>query len=265
MRQPENQRSVPGGEGMPTLGGEVVTKEHRVAGIKQHELVRVPKEIISHPANGHRVDGEVVNFRYYNSFNYSLLSKEKNGVRLTIGVTSANPGEGKTLVASNLAVSLTLGYKKRTVLVDLNVQRPALHEIFGTPVGPGLIEALRDGPINLAQTSIEHLQVLPIGSTRARRSQGETIGPQSLLGLEYMAAFGDVIYSLEQQFEFVIVDMPSINSRDFPILFANQLDGLIVIVDVGRTKRDDLQKLFRQVSERQVLGFVFNRVNDNKA
>lgn len=150
------------------------------------------------------------------------------------------------------------------MLVDLNVQRPCLHEIFGTPLGPGLVEALSEGPVNLARTSIDHLMVLPTGFTRGRRNRGGVMNSQSLLGLEYMGAFGDVIFSLEQQFEFVIVDMPSINSRDFPILFANQLDGLIVVVDAGSTKRDDLQKLFRQVNERQVLGFVFNRVNDEK-
>jgi Mrp family chromosome partitioning ATPase len=231
---------------------------------KEQGLVRVPRSIVFHPTHGRRMDNEVVNFRYYNSFNYSLLSKEKSNFRLTLGVTSPNPREGKTLVASNLAVSLTLGYRKRTVLVDMNVARPRLHEIFGTPVGPGLIDALHDGPVSLVRTQIEHLSVLAVGNLKNRRSNGETINSHSFVGLEYMAAFGDIIYSLQQEFEFVIVDMPSINTRDFPILFANQLDGLLVVVDAGKTKREDLEKMFRQVNERQVLGFVFNRVRDEK-
>lgn len=243
----------------------VTAKELPVVKPKEHGLVRVPKSILFHPTNGRRIDNDVVNFRYYNSFNYSLLSKEKSNFRLTLGVTSPNPREGKTLVASNLAVSLTLGYRKRTVLVDLNIARPRLHEVFGTPTGPGLIDALHDGPVNLVRTQIEHLVVLPTGTVKGRRHNGEYVNSQSLVGLEYLGAFGDVIYSLEQEFEFVIVDMPSINTRDFPILFANQLDGLIVVVDVGRTKREDLEKMFRQVSERQVLGFVYNRVTDENS
>ncbi len=240
------------------------SKESSVVKTKENALVRVPKEIIVSPPNGKMVDHTVVDFRFYNSFNYSLLSKDRMNVRLRIGVTSPNGGEGKTLVASNLAVSLTLGYQKKTVLVDLNVQRPQLHEVFGVSGSPGLIEALQAGPVNVAQTQIEHLSVLPIGSLRKRKGNGEHLTSQSIVGLEYMAAFGDVIYSLEQAFDFVIVDMPSINARNFPILFANQLDGLIVVLEAGKTKREDIDKMFRQVNERQVLGFVFNRTDDEK-
>ena len=84
------------------------------------------------------------------------------------------------------------------------------------------------------------------------------------LGLGDMAAFAEVIYSLKQEYEFVIVDMPAINTGHFPILFANRLSGLLVVVDTSRTRRNDIDKLFRQISEHQVLGFVFNRVKDGE-
>lgn len=82
-------------------------------------------------------------------------------------------------------------------------------------------------------------------------------------GLEQLSAFLDVLYSLEQEFEFVVVDMPAINTGNFPILFASRLNGLIVVVDTRKTSRQELDKMFRQVNQHQVLGFVFNRVRDD--
>ncbi len=237
--------------------GEGISETESIVKPKVTELVRVPKPVLYNAGEGTAVDQRVVNFRFYNSFNYSILqSPAPQEVRLTVGITSANPGEGKTLVATNLAVSLTLGYRKRTVLVDLNINNPRVHEIFGTPDSPGLVDSLRTGPVHVNRTQIENLSVLPVGRVRADgRRNGAA---RSFIGLENMSAFGDVIESLEREFEFVIVDMPPINAGDFPILFSNQLDGLIVVVDLDRTRRDDLDKLFQKVNERQVLGFVCN-------
>lgn len=252
-----NETAVVNGRGeSPEKATQVVKPETKTP-------ARIRKDIIYAPSTGKPVDQNIVNFTYYNSFNYSLLSKDRSNLRLTLGVTSPNGGEGKTVVAANLAVSLTLGFQKKAVLVDLNIQRPRLHEVFNVPCNPGLLDALRNGSVNVAWTPLENLAVLPSGSARDRRSNGEPASRQSLVGLEYMSSFGQVVRSLEEEFEFVIVDMPSINSRNFPILFANQLDGLIVVVDTTRTRREDVEKLFRQVNEKQVLGFVFNRVRDD--
>src|ERR1041385_5501075 len=79
------------------------------------KLVRLIKSIAVNPARGKTVDDAVVKFKYYNSFNYSLLNREHENVNLTVGITSPKPGEGKTLVACNLAVSLALGSQKETV------------------------------------------------------------------------------------------------------------------------------------------------------
>jgi Mrp family chromosome partitioning ATPase len=234
-----------------------------------HKIVRLFKTIVVNPEEGKYVDGNVVSFEYYNAFNYSLLAKVHENVHMTIGITSANPGEGKTLVASNLGASLAMGYRRETVLVDLNIQRPRLHEVFGTVYSPGLVESFSNGSIHISRTKIDHLYVLSAGNVRRNpiwlegsMRTADTETQESSLGLEQMAAFRDVVYSLEQEFEFVIVDMPSIHSRNFPILFSNQLNGLLMVVQSGRTKRTDLERVFRRVNERQVLGFVLNHVGD---
>ena len=256
----------------PSSDDKTTIDEPPVSEANENKLIRLIKSIVVNPEVGKQIDNNIVAFRYYNCFNYSLLSKDHKDVNLTLGITSPNPGEGKTLVASNLGVSLALGYQKKTVLVDLNVQRPRLHEIFSTALSPGLFESFKDGTIAVSRTAIEHLYILSAGTflQSCKPAEGwssdSDLSSQALreppLGLVQIAAFRDVIYSLEQEFEFVIIDMPSVNSSGFPILFANQLNGLLIVVNVGNTKSDEIDRMFRMVNERQVLGFVFNRVKD---
>jgi Mrp family chromosome partitioning ATPase len=236
---------------------------------RDNKLVRLIKSIVISPERGKYVDDSIVKFKYYNAFNYSLLSKEHENVRLTVGITSPKQGEGKTLVASNLAVSLALGSQKNTILVDLNVANPRLHQIFGVPRSPGLAEAFLNGQILVSRTAIDNLAVLPVGNfpiageSMNFSKNGLPENPGPFLGLDQLAAFRDVIYSLEQEFDLIIVDMPSIRNESVPVLFANQLNGVIVVIDSGRTKREEVDGMFHHLNERQVLGFVFNRVSDD--
>jgi Mrp family chromosome partitioning ATPase len=217
----------------------------------ESKLVRIAKTVIVSSDGVGEIDNTIVSPRYYNCFNYSLLPKDQRDLKLSLGITSPNPGDGKTLAASNLAVALAMSYQRKTVLVDLNIQRPRLHEVFGTPLRPGLVEAFNDVTVHVSATRLEDLFVLSAGESMARP-----------LGLDRFAFFRDVIYSLVQEFEFVIVDMPSIGVPGFPVLFASQLNGLFVVLDFGRTKRWEVDKMFRLLNEGQILGFIFNRIKD---
>ena len=240
----------------------------------KHEtkLVRLIKSITVHPRQGQSVDERIVNVQYYNAFNFSLLSPEQQHSHLTIGITSPNPAEGKTLVASNLAVSLALGLQRKTVLVDFNFVAPRLHKVFDVADAPGLTEAFSNGQIHVSKTAIEHLSILSAGNpqefqARILQPQNAPDGlagfpPKFTLGLDKLAAFRDVIYSLEQEFDFVIVDMPSIKAQGVPVLFANQLNGVIIVIDSTTTKRKDVDSMLRQLDARQVIGFVLNRFNE---
>jgi protein-tyrosine kinase len=248
------------------------TGEERQAS-SENRLVRLIKSIVVSEERPTYIDESVIQFKYYNSFNYSLLSRGNEDVTLTLGITSPRQGEGKTLVACNLAASFAMGAQKKTVLVDLNVFNPRLHRVFGIEKSPGLAEALRNGTIHISRTAIEHLSVLTAGRflshpesmtapTPHAAARALAAMPRPFLGLDLLPAFRDVIYSLEQEFEMVIVDMPAMNLEGVPVLFANHLNGLLVVINSGRTKQEDLDAMFHQVNERQVLGFVFNRFRD---
>jgi len=229
------------------------------------QLVRLQKPVVIREDAGKQVDGTVVSPLFYDCFNYSLLSGGGQDVNVAVGVVSANPGEGKTLVASNLAVSLTVAFQRKTVLVDMNVREPRLHQIFNVDIGPGLLEAVGDGAIHVAQTAVSDLFLLTAGVANGRLAGGlqhameensEAIEPS--LQLEQVAAFRDVLYSLKEQFSFVIVDMPAVRAHLVPLLFTNQLDGVLFVVHAGRTKQGEIDQAVQLINERRVLGFVYN-------
>ena len=259
------------GTGPVGNGGESWNEQ---AGPKQasRNLLRLLKPVIIIPEQGKYVDPNAVSSRFYNCFHYSLLSKDRTGVNLTVGITSANPGEGKTLVASNLAVSLAVANQRDTVLVDMNMRSPRIHRIFGTELSPGLVEALSDTTIRISKTQIEHLCVLPAGNLGGSLvvdyipPDGEgapSAADSASVGLEHVAAFRDVLYSLRQEFEFVIVDMPAMQEPFTPLLLVHQMDGILVVVDAKRTRHEDIQRIFQHVNEKQILGFVFNRASES--
>src|SRR3954466_13021805 len=68
-----------------------------------------------------------------------------HGTRV-IMVTSASPGEGKTLTASNLALTLSQSYQRHVLLIDADLRKPSVHDVFGVENAAGLIDALRQSP-----------------------------------------------------------------------------------------------------------------------
>jgi protein-tyrosine kinase len=251
---------------------------HEPGGTRESRgLVRVSRTIIIDRDEPGPIDTSVVSATYYNAFNYALLSQEHAGLNLTVGITSANPGEGKTLIASNFAVSLATANLRDTVVVDLNVTAPRLHSVFGTKLSPGLFEAVMPGAgdIHISPTRINHLHVLPAGTGMGMSSWTESIGgPRRdggasddavprvpTLGIEHVSLFRDVILTLKEKFEFVIVDVPSLNGPSVPLLLSHQIDGLLVVVNANRTHKEDLEKMIRRLNDGQVLGFVYNRAS----
>ena len=248
-------------------------KEEPDERLGSRDLVRLLKPVIVRPERGKYVDPNEISSRFYNCFHYSLLLRDQANVNLAVGVTSANTGEGKTLVAANLAVSLAVANERETVLIDLNVRSPRVHRIFGVDLNPGLVEAFSESTIQVSQTAIKHLYVLPAGNISAsplvaeytppRKAidSGEAKGPA--LGLEHVAAFRDVLYSLRQEYEFVVVDMPAIQEPPVPLPLIHQMDGILVVINANKTRHEDIQKMFRHINASQILGFVLNRAGND--
>lgn len=234
-------------------------------------LVRLKKSIVIQKQKGNVLDPSYIDPGFYQRFNYSLLPDNNLKGKIAIGVTSPNPSEGKTLVTANLAVSLALANQKDTVILDMNIDNPRLNEVFGVPLGPGLLEALDDTSIHVTPTAVDNLYILPVGEELAahfriaafekEKSKSTIALTKPSMGLEQLTAFRDVLYTLQESFDIVVAELPSIEETRFPSFFMRQFSGIIVVVIAGQTKREEIDKLLFQLNQDQVIGFVFNRAS----
>ncbi len=134
-----------------------------------------------------------------------ILNRQSAKAIRTILVTSALPGEGKSFVAANLAVSIAQSIKEQVLLIDCDLRQPCLHTLFGFGHEPGLSEYLADGlPLTdlLLKTAVAKLTLLPSGKPAAN--------PSELLSSERM--FG-LIKEVRQRYSdrYIVIDAPPIN------------------------------------------------------
>ncbi len=146
----------------------------------------------------------------------------------TLLVTSPAAEEGKSTTLANLAVTLAQG-GRTTILVDCDLRRPHQHEIFGVPLQPGLSEAILnkvDAPA-LAATGVEGLSLLAAGSQAA--------SPADLLGSRRME---ELIANLKSRADIVLFDAPPVIAVTDAALLASKLDGVLLVVSAGHTRRE---------------------------
>lgn len=199
------------------------------------------------------LDTKIISKKYYNNFNFSKLATASANMKVTLGITSPNKKEGKTLVASNMAVSLARAYRQRTVIVDLNFQNPQLHNIFGASLEPGLVEAMQNRILRVNPTMVDDLYLLSAGDTSNYHP-----------GIRDTVALREILHTLKHEFDFIIVDMSSVFPiEEFPIHFINEIDGLITVIDAKATKKEHLNKIYKHIDERRFIGYIFNRVDSN--
>lgn len=147
----------------------------------------------------------------------------------TLLVTSPAPEEGKSTTLANLAVTMAQGGRK-TILVDCDLRRPHQHEIFGVAAEPGLTNMMLDKLAQppLVATGVDDLLLLPAGALPPN--------PADLLGSRQMEA---IIASLKTQADIVLFDAPPVIAVTDAALLASKLDGALLVVSAGQTRRDD--------------------------
>ena len=169
-------------------------------------------------------------------------------------VSSANPGEGKTTTAANLASSLALNGAK-VLVVDADLRRPTLHQHFNLSRMPGLSDLIvgRKQPSEVVQTTrYKGLYVLPCGYA--------TPNPAELLG---SATMKDLVVALKKLWDWVLIDTPPMLAMaDTPTL-CPLADGVVLVVAAESTSRASLQRSIDQIAAvgGKVTGAVLNRVD----
>jgi capsular exopolysaccharide synthesis family protein len=146
----------------------------------------------------------------------------------TLLVTSSEPGEGKTLTAANLAVSLAR-LNQRVLLIDADLRKPRLHELFGEEHAPGLTDVLTGKVTTRAfrKTKVARLWLMPSGSTYRN--------PADLLGSQ---RFSTLIDGLQRQVDWVVLDSPPVLAVADSCVIARVAAGVLFVVGSGQTSRE---------------------------
>ena len=184
-----------------------------------------------------------------------LVAPELSATR-TLLVTSSEPGEGKTLTAANLAVSLAR-LNQRVLLIDADLRKPRLHELFGEEHSPGLTDVLMGKGTARAfrKTKVSRLWLMPSGS--AHRN------PADLLGSE---RFSKLIDSMRTQVDWVVMDSPPVLAVADACVIARVAAGVLFIVGSGQTSRELACAAVERLDAvgANVVGAVLNRAALNR-
>lgn len=195
----------------------------------------------------------------YRMLRTQLLRQMRQHKLRMIGVVSSVAGEGKTLTATNLALSLAAEPNQTVLLVDLDLHRPSIAPLLGITDGAGL-EAWFAGERPVAElfvrlAGIERFRVLPTlhpvpGSSEA------LAGPRARELLEELKnRYSDRL---------VILDLPPVLLTDDVLTIAPLLDGVLLVVTEGVTQREDVTRVRELLSSVRVLGAVLNGSDESE-
>lgn len=150
----------------------------------------------------------------------------------TLAITSPAPDEGKSTTAANLAVTMAQG-GRRTILVDCDLRRPALHTLFDLSSEPGLTNLLLDenGEPNLQSTGVQGLELLASGPLPPN--------PADLLGSQKIDR---AIKLLSDRADIVLFDAPPVVAVTDAALLGAKVDGLLLVISAGKTRRDQAER-----------------------
>ncbi|AUC91332.1 CpsD/CapB family tyrosine-protein kinase [Streptococcus suis] len=172
----------------------------------------------------------------------------------SIAVTSSIPGEGKSTVAANLAVSLT-ATGKNVLLVDTDLRRPTVHKTLRVSRFPGISDLILNPNIPAKDVICfkedVSLFVMPAGELPSN--------PSELLASQNMKK---IMEELEKHFDYIIYDVPPINSVTDPQIIASRVDGVILVVRSGYVHKDEVRRSRTALEnvEARILGCVLNDV-----
>jgi capsular exopolysaccharide synthesis family protein len=200
------------------------------------------------------LDGRSSIAEAYRMVRTNLEFARSGGPNHTMLITSALPGEGKSTTAANLARVLAQT-GRRVILVDADLRRPTLHRLFELPNSSGLSTLfVMDDPdvgVFLQRTPVENLLLLPSGPLPPN--------PAELLSSRRM---GEIIAALKDAADLVVFDSPPLLGVADAAALAAQLDGVVLVVDSGRTRANALTGAADALRRAQatIWGVVLNKL-----
>ena len=176
----------------------------------------------------------------------------QNNIPKTILVTSAMPGEGKSLISINLAITIAIELHSHALVVDCDFRNPSLSQWFGLKEGKGLSNYLLgelEIPDIMVKTSIDKLSFLCGGTIQDN--------PVELIGSKRMQS---LVADLKSRYEdrYIIFDSSPLLATTEPSVLNRMVDGILLVVRAGETPRESIQQALKQLDKEKILGVVLN-------
>jgi len=247
-----------------SLKNKTATFSHETLGKVENgkdkgHVMSVDKTIVSY--NNNNIDKNLVALLQPESFEAeqfkmlrtNLLFPLSGEAPRAIMVTSAVPGEGKSFVAANLAISIAQSIQEHVLLIDCDIRLPSIHTQFGFGDVPGLSEYLSNGtpvPSLILKTKVDKLSIIP-GGKRPHN-------PAELLSSQQMSR---LIKEARDRYSdrFIIIDSPPPTLTAEASAISRQMDGILVVVEYGSTPRQMVSNLIDIVGKKKILGIIFNK------
>ncbi|MEO8681491.1 MAG: CpsD/CapB family tyrosine-protein kinase [Vicinamibacterales bacterium] len=175
----------------------------------------------------------------------------ESGIR-SVMITSALASEGKTLTAANLAMTLSESYQRRVLLIDADLRRPRIAEMFALPAGEGLTDSL-------VATGGRQLPVHQVSPTLWVLTAGRALpDPMSTL---VSPAMKQLLDEARDAFDWVVVDTPPVAILPDAHLLASMIDTALLVVSARSTPYPMVRRAVDAIGAPRILGAVLNRAD----
>ncbi len=196
-------------------------------------------------------------FESFRRLRTPILYPSSGKLPKTILVTSVAPNEGKGFICANLGIALAQGMEHHALMLDCDFRRPTLAPLFGLPNETGLVDHLQNN-IDLAllirKTGQDKLSLIPSGKPPRN--------PSELLDSSRMVALIDELADRYQDRVILFDSPPNMVASETSIL-AKHLDGVILVIRYGASKKEQVQKFIETIGPEKILGLVFNAYPEN--
>lgn len=194
-----------------------------------------------------------VSVEQYRKVAATLHEEQVRSQLKTVIVTSALPGEGKTLTVVNLALTLSESYGRRVLVIDADLRGPSLHTALNIPNDRGLSEALIDGELTFVQVSSE-FAVLPAGHP----------GPAPLAALT-SGRMAQVLEECASQFDWVLIDTPPIGVLPDAQVLVRLAGAVLFVIGAGTTPAATVERAIAELGGADaIFGVLLNRVDQRR-
>jgi len=186
-----------------------------------------------------------------------LFHMPEKKVPRVIMVTSALPGEGKSVIASNLAIAIAKGEDHQVLLVDCDLRKPSLHELFKYPPSRGVSEIIQ-GKAQVSEclikTPIENLIILPA-------AKEPPVNPSELLESKKTGLLIKELAKREGDW-FVIIDSPPIQATVDPKILADVVEAIIMVTRYRYTRDAEYKMALEALPKEKIVGTVLNALDE---